>query len=113
MFHRAGDLVANPNSAPPLLRPREVVAFEPVIRACTDDAGNERMATCLPFDREYSVEGETPAPSTRVHRTYVALKGNGQSLAVEGVRRSGLLEELGVGWHDFAAGDVGLGKARL
>lgn len=124
--------------APLLVRPRRIYPFTPQVSAVVDELGRKRRATVLPGDEVYQyadpADAELSAPGQR-NRTYVLppMKGQ-QGLVVEGtfllsgvaalrgVRadpfdvgclRRGIVETLGLGWEDMAAGDVGTSAAKL
>ncbi|GAA5866796.1 hypothetical protein JCM1840_004269 [Sporobolomyces johnsonii] len=119
---------ANPSS-PPVVRPRAVRPFTPQIAHVVDSSGKKRGATLLPGDDDFvpprsdvgdafvvrevgkgSADGEGKGQGKRGgrHRTYVLPPGKGvQGLTVLGVHRKGMQDELGAGWEDMQAGDVG------
>ncbi|GAA5918320.1 hypothetical protein JCM5296_005603 [Sporobolomyces johnsonii] len=119
---------ANP-STPPVVRPRAVRPFTPQIAHVVDSSGKKRGATLLPGDEDFvppsldvgsafvvrelgkgSADGEGKGQGKMGgrHRTYVLPPGKGvQGLTVLGVHRKGMQDELGVGWEDMQAGDVG------
>ncbi|BGP57836.1 hypothetical protein JCM8202v2_005484 [Rhodotorula sphaerocarpa] len=103
--------------APLLVRPRRIYPFTPQVSAVVDELGRKRRATVLPGDEVYQyadpADAELSAPGQR-NRTYVLppMKGQ-QGLVVEGCLRRGIVETLGLGWEDMAAGDVGTSAAKL
>ncbi|GAA5969243.1 hypothetical protein JCM21900_005016 [Sporobolomyces salmonicolor] len=125
----AGGSATGNSSSPPVVRPRTVRSFTPQVARVLDSSGKTRGATLLPGDEDFVPPssdlgeafvvrelGEGSAGGERKgqgkiggrHRTYVLPPGKGvQGLTVLGVHRQGMQDELGEGWEDMQAGDIG------
>ncbi|CEQ40933.1 SPOSA6832_02615 [Sporobolomyces salmonicolor] len=118
----AGGSATGNSSSSPVVRPRTIARV-------LDSSGKTRGATLLPGDEDFMPPssdlgdafvvrelGEGSAGGERKgqgkiggrHRTYVLPPGKGvQGLTVLGVHRKGMQDELGEGWEDMQAGDIG------